>query len=348
MSASLFQAQMLRASPRSYASHAAELLVEGNPACATAWGEGSVRRWQDLLARVVEDVASAVEFEEPAILRDAVGWHREAFRVRGAPMEHLQAALIALRDALADGAPTGQTPIAPAMLDEVLSEPPPAPVSRETSLDANDACGKLALRYLEAVLDARRREATALVLEAMDGGLDVGSIYERVLLPAEAEAGRMWHLGELTIGEEHFISETVRSTMSVVCQRATSRPARGVTVVVGAVQHDRHDIGTRGACDLFELEGFRAVSLGGDVPSPDLVQAVHDWEAGVVVLSVAMCVHLPRAREAVGSLKAAYPQLRVIVGGAGFLGLDSLAERVGADALARTPSDAVRLAGDLG
>ncbi len=45
-------------------------------------------------------------------------------------------------------------------------------------------------------------------------GRSVGELYLNVLLPAQAELGRMWLAGEINVAEEHFASQATRMVMA--------------------------------------------------------------------------------------------------------------------------------------
>jgi methanogenic corrinoid protein MtbC1 len=315
-----------------------------NPPCGEAFGDGAFREWQIHFGQRISELAVALEMGDAGLLSAQLGWTRVAFEARGIPAGRVGTSLQALHDALRGGSAgrgVGRSRLR--VIDEAIERDRAGREGDEELMPA-DAHGELALRYLEAALTGDRRRAVRLILGAAKGGMPIEALYERVLLAAQAEVGRMWHAGELSVPEEHIATETTRSAMAALAQEAPPPAPDARTVVVAAAEGDRHDIGVRAVADLFELAGFGVVCVGGDVPAEELAMAVAGFEADVLVLSAAMSVHLPLVEAGVRGSRAARAGLRVIVGGPAFVGSEQLAARVGADAMATSPSHAVRIA----
>lgn len=349
-----FAAAMVRASARGIAAAAAESLLSREPAAKTLFGRDAFRTWQENLSHRLAELAASLEAGEPGLFAGDISWSRAAFESRSVPASLLAASLRALRESLAESLPAAAWAVASGTLDRGIEAAETAAPALHR-LNPDDHYGKLALRYLGLALEGRRAEAVGVLLAEFQNGASAEDLYERVLLPAEAEAGTMWHLGELSVPEEHAATETTRGAMAVLCHEAGRRrgplPASAPAVLVGAVAGDRHDIGVRAVADILELAGFRAVSLGGDVPADDFAQAVADFGAAGVVLAATMSLHLGAARETVSALRAATagrrPALAVIVGGRAFAGSAALAAMSGADAFAASPRDAVTALRDV-
>ena len=338
-----FAATLLRSGARAIASHAAEHLLDSNPHAGDLFGDKAYRRWQDSLGQRIEELAAAVEFGSPELFTRDVAWSVAAFAARQVPLETVAASLDALKAAVLEDLPphclAAVTPIVDAGLEAARGEP-----MRLTRLSASTPHGELALRFLEIVLDGRRQAATDVILDAFEAGTPVADIYERVLLPVESELGTMWHLGEVSVPEEHAASEAIRGTMAVLSRAAYKKsdpePRQGA-VLVGAVEGDRHDIGVRAVADLLEIAGFTAVYLGADVPTRDLVRACESFNTQALVLSAMLTVHVPSIAEAIKAVRAA-GDYRVIVGGGAFRADPELAARIGAHRYAASTTDVVK------
>ena len=127
--------------------------------------------------------------------------------------------------------------------------------------------------YLLKLLEGDRRQASQLILDALDENHDVREIYLDVLLPVQQELGRMWLTNEINVAEEHFASQATRTLMAQLLLHADFRPANGKTAVLAAVAGNHVDIGVQVVADFFEMDGWRTIQLGANVPAADLAQA---------------------------------------------------------------------------
>jgi len=71
------------------------------------------------------------------------------------------------------------------------------------------------------------------------------------------------------------------------------RPVTFTTaVVLACVAGNVHDIGIRAISDFFEMAGWRAISLGPDVPHDEIARSAGFFDADVVVLAATLDPHL--------------------------------------------------------
>jgi methanogenic corrinoid protein MtbC1 len=152
-------------------------------------------------------------------------------------------------------------------------------------LSPETQAGQLASRYLLAVLEGDRRKAREIVLEVDPKRMSILELYLEVILPAQEEIGRMWLANEITVAEEHFATATTRSVMAQLLAKAPVRQSNGKTVMTAAVAGNRHDIGIQTVCDFFEMDGWKAIQLGADVPVGDLVEAIEHFHVDLLALS---------------------------------------------------------------
>jgi methanogenic corrinoid protein MtbC1 len=211
------------------------------------------------------------------------------------------------------------------------------------ALSIDDRAGRLAAGYMLALLEGERRRAIALVTDAVrQGEVDVAGALLDVCLPAQRELGRMWHMNEITIAEEHFVTSTTMMLRGQLLALAPEPESCGRTVVTAALEDDAHDLGVSVVGDLFELDGWRVVSLGALVPVDDLVWSAETFTADLVVLAATLAAHRRAVTRAVETLRREHP-VPVLVGGRAFHEDPSLWKRTGADGHAATAREAVPL-----
>ena len=178
--------------------------------------------------------------------------------------------------------------------------------------------------------------------------LGAAGAYLDVLLPAQAEVGRLWHAGEITVAEEHLVSETtLQATVLLSAEPASKQVDK--TVLTAAVEGNAHDIGIRAVADFFRMAGWRSIALGANVPAAEIARAAQTFGTDIVALSTTLTTQLEPLQETIALLRQAVPGVKIIVGGHVFDSSPDLWRDIGADAYTKRPDEAVqRAAGLLG
>ena len=163
-----------------------------------------------------------------------------------------------------------------------------------------------------------------------------------VLIPVAREVGRLWHLGEVAIGEEHFLTSTTMLALGWLRGLMPRPEPNGRSVMIGAVQGNKHELAGRIAGLVLESAGFRVVDLGAETPAPDMVRAAGDFGVDAVLLGVMLTTQIESARHAIGLFRGdeRAASIAIVVGGHVFDEAPELWGRIGADGHARTIRDA--------
>lgn len=179
-----------------------------------------------------------------------------------------------------------------------------APAADGGRATADDRVVALRERYVAAQLAGDRQEALRLIREeGLERGLDAPRIALEVIMPAQAEIGRLWQENRIGVAEEHLataISQLVVSTLYAHFPRAASN---GKRVIVACVEGEQHEIGARLAADFLEMAGFVVHFLGANVPTDSLVAMVRTELPHLVVLSSATTLHLAAMRSAISRIR---------------------------------------------
>ena len=344
-----FAAQALERGASAYAGYAAAALVEREPALRQAFGADAQTGWRVHLAQRVLELSAALNAAEPKLFVARVLWTARAFRARQQDDRAIRLSLESLRDVLAERLPEpargGPLDYLERALDALQGPEAAAP---DHALDPSRPSDRLALLYLQKILEGDVAGAVAEIQAATRQGMDVRAAYLEVLLPAQREIGRLWHLGEVTVAEEHLVTFTIQRTMAVLAASAPAVPSNGKTAVVAAVATNAHDIGLRAVADLYQLAGWRTIFLGADVPAEDLPSILNYFQADLLLLGATIATQLPRVQQAIATLRAQGDRpVKVIVGGAAFDEADEVWKKLGADGYAARIDEAVTLGGRL-
>ncbi|MBT8441274.1 MAG: cobalamin-dependent protein, partial [Gammaproteobacteria bacterium] len=317
---------------------AAAHLLEHNPAIATRFGDDARAIWTEHLRQRVLELCAAMASGEVDLFVSCVTWSRTAMQARDVEAGDLDASLESLRAAVAPRLGGAPQEVVAACIDAAI-----AAVGSETNefknstLDAGLMTGRIALRYIQAVIAGNAIPGMSIVLDAVDEGLGVPEAIFNVLLPAQAEVGRLWHVNEISIAEEHMVTMTTQRLMAVLASRASRAPDRGRTAVAAAVAGNIHEIGIRALGYLLEFEGWRTIYLGSDVPKSELPAAIECFDADIVLLSLALSSQLPALRRTIAEIRGKTgARVKIMVGGNGLHGAPDLWKELGADGYAVT------------
>jgi MerR family transcriptional regulator, light-induced transcriptional regulator len=147
----------------------------------------------------------------------------------------------------------------------------------------------------ERILAATQRwDASAIDTELtrLSMLLDAQTLFERVVAPMLVEIGRRWERGEVSIAQEHLLSE--RLELAVRASLRALERHDGPLVLLACVDFEQHVIGMLGAALRFAASGARTTVLGAMTPPPAIGEAVRSMAPRMVGLSVSVAPPAPK------------------------------------------------------
>jgi DNA-binding transcriptional MerR regulator/methylmalonyl-CoA mutase cobalamin-binding subunit len=106
-----------------------------------------------------------------------------------------------------------------------------------------------------------------------------------LLLPTLVETGDLWERGELSVAQEHLVSQQARSLLETILRLSSPRPG-APRIVAATPVGQAHEFGALAGGMLAVLRGFDVIYLGPQVPAADLLAAREACGAAVILLSV--------------------------------------------------------------
>jgi MerR family transcriptional regulator, light-induced transcriptional regulator len=347
---------------RALAEWTVATMYERKPALAARYGAEGRALWRGEVANRLQHLAEAVAADRVALLVDSVAWALAAFTARGMDEGDLVESLVVLEETLRSELPEQIGERTSRFLGEAIHWLRHAQSAAATTEDdsvlasAIDAAGADSTRardYLRHLLERHQSRAVDTLLDAVKSGRTVAEVYETVIVPALAEVGRVWHLGEATVADEHYVTTATQAAIAVLRGKLPQTPRHGKRALATSVGGDLHDLGIRMVADLLESEGWQVDCLGANMPTVDLVEHAVD-EMGrqqfhLILLSASTGLAVRSTAHAIASLRAASTEacVPIMVGGGVFARVDGLWQAVGADGCAKSASDSVRLAREL-
>src|SRR3954453_2233305 len=111
-----------------------------------------------------------------------------------------------------------------------------------------------------------------------------------VLQPLLEEVGERWERGELTVAEEHLVSEAVRSRLGHLLADSGGG-VRGVAILACA-PGERHELGLMMAALALRRDGWKVIYLGADTPFDAAVALAQRVSARLVGISLTTQDHV--------------------------------------------------------
>ena len=313
------------------------------------FGKDADELWSDHLRQRLLELATALAADDCGVFTSGLAWSRSAMQARGMTSNDLDRGIIALRTAIASRTDEAEQAIAIEFIDQATQAlAKGVPTNMDSRLDAGIPLDRLALQYVQTVVTGNTREGMQLIVDAVDQGTSIHDAYLRILLPAQQEVGRLWHLNKLSVSEEHLVSYTTQRLMAVLSGMAVFKEDNGLTAVAGSVVGNVHDIGIRAIAYLLEMEGWRTIYLGSDIPQEELPAALDTFQADVLLLSVALTSQIPATSRVIASVREHTERpVKIMVGGNGLAEEDGLWQEIGGDGYAADAKTAITLAYQL-
>jgi excisionase family DNA binding protein len=215
----------------------------------------------------------------------------------------------------------------------------PNPAARATATKAQ----------LEARLLAGDEPGAWGVLEtALASDRSPSEVLLQLVAPALESIGDRWHVGELTVADEHRASAVAVRLISRIGARFARRGPKRGSVVITTPPAERHSAPVAIAADLLRWAGFNVIELGADTPAEALTRMLAETSD---LLAVAMActtqTSTTSARRVIAHLRKALPGTTVLLGGAAITD-STQALRLGADGFSgRRGDDLVRAVEEL-
>jgi 5-methyltetrahydrofolate--homocysteine methyltransferase len=197
----------------------------------------------------------------------------------------------------------------------------------------------------DAVIGGKHAEIKGLVQQALDAGVDPGTLINDALIAAMDVVGKDFGEGKIFVPEMLVSAMTMKSGLEVVKPRLAGgeSQSRG-TVIMATVKGDLHDIGKNLVSMMLEGAGFKVLDLGVDLSVEKLIDQVKAVGPDVLGLSALLTTTMPEMQKVIAELKnqGLRDKVKVLVGGAP---VDrAFAEKIGADGYGSNAAEAVELA----
>ncbi len=168
-----------------------------------------------------------------------------------------------------------------AELGSLLLEPGNRRLPKATEID-------LVSRVLTAI-DAFDASTAGDELNRLAATLAPREFVYKVVVPLMRTVGERWHAGEISIAQEHLVTQALRNLLGSMIRlfQSTTANANGVPKVIFATPSgESHEFGILSSAMLAAMGGIRLVYLGPDLPAHEIAEAAKRVSARAIVLGI--------------------------------------------------------------
>jgi methanogenic corrinoid protein MtbC1 len=194
----------------------------------------------------------------------------------------------------------------------------------------------------DEALIARDRPSLRRILQELSATRTPLDIIDNIVTPALEHIGTRWEEGTLALSQVYMSGRMCEEIVDSFFPHADIARANTPSIAI-AVLHDCHILGKRIVYSILRTLGHNIVDYGHGIEVDTLVKQVQRDQIHILLISTLMLPSAFMVRDVSQQLKATHPHIKIIVGGAPFRFDEQLWQRVGADAMGRTASDAIGL-----
>jgi len=195
--------------------------------------------------------------------------------------------------------------------------------------------------------DAARKVAK----EAVDKGVDLIKVLNEGAMKAMDELSEKFSREEIFLPELMLAAEAFFAAYNVLRPKIIEQKPKEVKpiakVVIGTVAGDIHDIGKFVVATLLEIAGFEVHDIGKDVPAEKFVEKAKEVRADIVGASALITYTMLQQKSIIEALTKAGIRKKVITLIGGAPTSREWADEIGADGVAKSAPEAVKLAKNL-
>ena len=149
------------------------------------------------------------------------------------------------------------------------------------------------VNFLSAMLENDKVKTQKILCSLFIRGHNVAEIFDRVISPVFTEIGQMWESGKIEVYQERMATQ---SCYNALLQMRTMIPEVGedAPIAIGAsFEKNEYQLATLGVELCLKNSGWRATSLGANIPLNSLLQAANDLQPSFIWISATASIPDP-------------------------------------------------------
>lgn len=199
----------------------------------------------------------------------------------------------------------------------------------------DDSTKALRTSFLNYLIQGQFQEAADLIMNYQSPDTDLMGFNLRVFEPTLKKLGVLWETGEISVAEEHMISDVITRIMTrLEHARQGSHPnEKKYTAALMLTGAEEHEFPLRMIEAVFKHHGWITFYLGKNIPISSLEDFLRKNRIDLLGLSVTLSSHLNNCEILIRTVKAMEPDIRpkIMVGGRAIINEEFAQNHLGAD-----------------
>ena len=196
-------------------------------------------------------------------------------------------------------------------------------------------------RLFEKLISGDRTGARAIVQETAEAGVSPEELAHDVYWPAMEMVNSLYRADQLSRLAHHYATRLLRSLVDQAQAKYTQKSARERTILMFSGSSEADELAGQIVADLVEADGYEIWFGGGGVAADEVLAEVGARNPDVLLMFASAPGDAPQIRKLIDTIRGidAHPGLQIVVGGGVFNRAEGLAEEIGADLWATSPSE---------
>ena len=200
-------------------------------------------------------------------------------------------------------------------------------------------------RFFTTLISGDRAAARQIVDEVIEANCPAEKVLARLFWPTVEHIQNLYRADQLSNLGHHYATRLLRQLADQMQMRLEAKPSRNRKVVLTCGPDESEELTGQIAADMLEADGYTVFFAGGGVANDEIVSALGELQADVLLVFGAAASTVPYTRLLIDHLHdiGVCPQIQVAVGGGVFNRAEGLAEEIGADIWARDPEELLQV-----
>ena len=196
-------------------------------------------------------------------------------------------------------------------------------------------------KLFQLLISGERDSARAIVSEVIDSGVSPEDMTTELYWPLMEMTETLFRNDQLTTIAHRYATRLLRSFVDQAQANYTQRDRNGRKICMFCGPTEGDELSAQIVADLAEAGGYDVYFAGGGVANDEILAEVGKQHPDVLLMFAAAPSDCPDIRQLIDTIKeiGACNQTQFVVGGGVFNRAPGLAEEIGADLWATTPSE---------
>jgi len=194
--------------------------------------------------------------------------------------------------------------------------------------------------FKKALLELNRLEVTHILEKVNKYQVEVDFV-EDIMVPVLEEIGDGWEAGTIALSQVYISGRICEDLVEKIFPVNLDKENHSTSIAI-VTYDDYHPLGKKIVYSALRASGVNILDYGFGITDAELIENVIRDEIKILLISVLMLPAALRIKELKETFEKKGYSLKILVGGAPFRFDAELWKEVGADAMGRTPLDALR------